>query len=188
MQSLGNDLLDDFSLSICIVLNKRPSARGQLPFGLVVELKIRAIGPQMVAKADHSVDLGTADRKDVEVDANLRSFEESVLIPVRFPNPENIPSSLHLGSVFVLDGGISEDEVARAKARMQSAAAYSRDSLSGPARLVGQALVTGRSLDELQAWPDRIGAVTLDQVREAATFVIHDDVAVTGILMPGPTS
>ena len=87
-----------------------------------------------------------------------------------------------------LECGITEDQVARAKARMQSAAAYARDSLSGPARLVGQALVTGRSLEELQAWPDRIGAVTADQVRDAARFVIHDDVAVTGILMPGPTT
>jgi zinc protease len=87
-----------------------------------------------------------------------------------------------------LEGGISDDAVARAKARMQSAASYARDSLSGPARLVGQALVIGRSLDELQAWPERIGAVTVDQVREAARFIIHDETAVTGILMPGPTS
>jgi zinc protease len=87
-----------------------------------------------------------------------------------------------------LAGGITEDEVARAKQRMQSASAYSRDSLSGPARMVGEALSIGRTLDDVQAWPDRIGAVTLDQVREAAQLVIHDDVAVTGLLMPGPTS
>lgn len=87
-----------------------------------------------------------------------------------------------------LDRGISAEEVERAKARMQSSAAYARDSLAGPARIVGAGLSIGRSLDDIEAWPERIGMVTLDQVYAAAKLVIHDDVAVTGILMPGPTS
>ena len=87
-----------------------------------------------------------------------------------------------------LDGGISNEAVERAKKRMVSAAAFARDSLSGPARIVGAALATGRSLDDVENWPERIGAVTLDQVLAAAHLVIHDDIAVTGVLMPGPTS
>jgi zinc protease len=87
-----------------------------------------------------------------------------------------------------LDGGITAEEVERAKQRMIAAAIYARDSLSGPARIVGTALSLGRSLDDVQNWPDKIAAVTPDQVRAAAKAVIHDDVAVTGVLMPGPTS
>ena len=87
-----------------------------------------------------------------------------------------------------LDGGITAEEVERAKQRMIAAAIYARDSLSGPARIVGTALSLGRSLDDVQSWPDKIAAVTPDQVRAAAKAVIHDDVAVTGVLMPGPTS
>ncbi len=87
-----------------------------------------------------------------------------------------------------LAGGITAAEVARAESRMQAAAVYARDSLAGPARLVGEALAAGRSLDDVESWPDRIGAVTLDQVQKAAHLVIRDDVAVTGVLMPGPTS
>ncbi len=60
--------------------------------------------------------------------------------------------------------------------------------LSGPARIVGTALALGRTLDDVQSWPDKIAAVTPDQVRAAAKAVIHDDIAVTGVLMPGPTS
>jgi len=85
-------------------------------------------------------------------------------------------------------GGITADEVERAKQRMIAAAIYARDSLSGPARIVGTALSLGRTLDDVQNWPDKIAAVTPDQVRAAAKAVIHDDVAVTGLLMPGPTS
>ncbi|HEX3974214.1 MAG TPA: pitrilysin family protein [Stellaceae bacterium] len=87
-----------------------------------------------------------------------------------------------------LDGGITAEEVERAKQRMVAAAVYARDSLSGPARIVGTALALGRSLDDVQAWPDKVAAVTPDQVREAAKAVIKDDIAVTGVLMPGPTS
>jgi zinc protease len=87
-----------------------------------------------------------------------------------------------------LDGGITADEVERAKQRMVDAATYARDSLSGPARIVGAALALGRSLDDVQNWPDKIAAVTPDQVRAAAKAVINDNIAVTGVLMPGPTS
>ena len=87
-----------------------------------------------------------------------------------------------------LEGGITADQVERAKQRMIADATYSRDSLAGPARIVGTALALGRTLDDVQSWPDRIGAVTVDEVREAAKAVIRDDIAVTGILMPGPTS
>jgi zinc protease len=85
-------------------------------------------------------------------------------------------------------GGITADDVERAKQRMIAAAVYARDSLSGPARIAGTALSLGRTLDDVQDWPDKIAAVTPDQVRAAAKAVIHDDVAVTGVLMPGPTS
>ena len=87
-----------------------------------------------------------------------------------------------------LDGGITADEVERAKRRMVDAATYARDSLSGPARIVGAALALGRSLDDVQNWPEKIAAVTPDQVRAAAKAVINDNIAVTGVLMPGPTS
>jgi zinc protease len=88
----------------------------------------------------------------------------------------------------VLKEGLAQDEVERAKQHMQQQAVYARDSLDGPARIIGGALVTGRPLDDVETWPQHIGAVTLDQVNAAARLVIHDDTAVTGVLLPEPTS
>jgi zinc protease len=88
----------------------------------------------------------------------------------------------------VVKNGLTQEEVDRAKQHMQQQAVYARDSLDGPARIIGAALVTGRSLDDVETWPQHIGAVTLDEVNAAAHLVIHDDVAVTGILLPEPTS
>jgi zinc protease len=71
---------------------------------------------------------------------------------------------------------------------MQASAIYSQDSLSGPANIVGTALAIGRSLDEVAAWPDRIGAVTPAEVAAAARAVLVERNSATGILLPERTS
>jgi zinc protease len=88
----------------------------------------------------------------------------------------------------VLKDGLTADEVERAKRHMRQQAVYERDSLDGPARVVSEGLATGRTLEEIETWPQRIGAVTLEEVNAAARLVIHDDTAVTAVLLPEPTS
>lgn len=88
----------------------------------------------------------------------------------------------------VLADGVSAEDVERAKKRMRAQAVYARDSLDGPARIVGAALANGRALDDVETWPQHIGAVTVDEVNAAARLVIHEDTAVTGVLLPEPTS
>ena len=88
----------------------------------------------------------------------------------------------------VLKDGMTAEEVERAKRHMQSQAIYARDSLDGPARIIGSALATGRPLDDVETWPQHIGAVTVDEVNAAARLVLHDETAVTGVLLPEPTS
>jgi zinc protease len=84
----------------------------------------------------------------------------------------------------LLSEGISAAEVDRVKKRLQANALYSRDSLSGVARIIGASLVAGRSLEEVQAWPERIGAVTPEEIMAAARQVLKDDAGVTAVLLP----
>ncbi len=84
--------------------------------------------------------------------------------------------------------GVDPDEVRRAQQRLQAAAIYSRDSLTGPANIVGAALITGQTLDDVAAWPDRIAEVTPAQVEEAARAVFVERNSATGILLPERTS
>jgi zinc protease len=88
----------------------------------------------------------------------------------------------------LLEQGVDADEVARAEQRMQDAAIYAEDSLSGPANIIGAALATGRSLDDVAAWPQRIGAVTPAQIVAAARAVLVERNSATGILLPEHTS
>jgi zinc protease len=88
----------------------------------------------------------------------------------------------------LLRDGVGEAELAAAKALLQAAAIKARDSLTGPARTIGAALATGSTLDDLEAWPDRIGAVTAAEVNAAARAVVVPENGVTGLLLPKPTS
>ncbi|CAK0775141.1 Uncharacterized zinc protease y4wA [Azospirillaceae bacterium] len=82
------------------------------------------------------------------------------------------------------DGGVTAQEVVSAKKRLIAAAAYARDSLSGPAFALGNALATGLTIDDVERWPERIDAVTIDQVNAAARAVLNQPDVVTGLLLP----
>jgi len=84
----------------------------------------------------------------------------------------------------LLAEGVTDEEVARAKKSLQAGSVKARDSLAAPARIVGRALVSGGSLEDVEAWPDRIGAVTAAAVTAAAKAVFDIDYSVTGILLP----
>lgn len=83
-----------------------------------------------------------------------------------------------------LKEGAAPEEVTRVEHRLQASAVYSRDSLAGPPRIIGAALAMGRSLAEIEAWPERIVAVTPQQVTDVARAVLKDDTAVTAVLLP----
>lgn len=84
----------------------------------------------------------------------------------------------------LLDHGVTEEELERAKTRMQAEAVYERDSLSEPANIFGAALASGRTIEDVEAWPERIGKVTVDDVNAAAKLVIREQEAVTAVLLP----
>jgi zinc protease len=56
--------------------------------------------------------------------------------------------------------------------------------LAAPARIIGTALSTGGTIEDIEAWPDRISAVTAEQVKIAAGHVLRINYSVTGILLP----
>ncbi|MEM9625734.1 MAG: pitrilysin family protein [Pseudomonadota bacterium] len=82
------------------------------------------------------------------------------------------------------DEPITEEEVSRATKRLVAEAVYARDSMSGAVRSFGIALTTGRSVEDVEAWPERIAAVTADDIAAAAEAVLVPESSVTGRLLP----
>ena len=87
----------------------------------------------------------------------------------------------------LLERGVTPSELARAKKRMRATAVYARDSLSGGARTLGAALAMGMTVEDVEAWPDRIGAVTIEQISAAAKAVLDEGRSVTSYLLSKKT-
>jgi len=97
---------------------------------------------------------------------------------------EEIERALEAQIAEILADGVMEEEVARAKSRMITAAAFARDGVSGPANALGAALATGGTIEDVESWPDRVAAVTKDQVDKALKAVLARPDHVTGLLLP----
>jgi zinc protease len=81
---------------------------------------------------------------------------------------------------------ITDAEVARATQRLVAEATYARDSLGTAVRSFGIALATGQTVEDVEAWPERIEAVTAEQVNAAAAQVFAPERSATGLLSPAP--
>lgn len=84
----------------------------------------------------------------------------------------------------VLAEGVSEAEVERAKNGMLASVVYARDSVFRAPRVLGEALTAGMTVEDVEAWPDLVAAVTVEQVTAAARAVLEPRRSVTGYLMP----
>ncbi|MBV8409967.1 MAG: insulinase family protein [Alphaproteobacteria bacterium] len=82
----------------------------------------------------------------------------------------------------LLDDGVKADEVERAQNQLLAAAIYGRDSLATGPRVFASALGTGSTVADVQAWPQRIAAVTAAEVVAAARHVWRPDGLVTAEL------
>lgn len=82
---------------------------------------------------------------------------------------------------ILLENGVTEEEVQRAKNSMISSAIYAQDSQSGLARLFGAALTTGQTVKDVQTWPAQVSTVTVEDVEEAAKTYLSSQ-PVTGEL------
>lgn len=86
----------------------------------------------------------------------------------------------------LLDHGVQPDELERAKNKLIATATYARDNIFTMAEIFGTALTTGQTVDDVLAWPDKVAAVTAEDVMAAARSVLVPANSVTGLLMPAP--
>lgn len=81
-------------------------------------------------------------------------------------------------------GHVDAGEIERAKERLISNLAYARDSLQAGAYAFGMAMAAGGTIAQVEQWPERIAAVTPEQVQEAAKLVLRPEASVTALLLP----
>jgi zinc protease len=94
-----------------------------------------------------------------------------------------------------IDGVISDvgqnpvrtEDLERVKTQLIAEAIYAQDNQATLARWYGGGLTTGLTIDEIRSWPDRIRAVTAEQVRAAAQKWLDKKRSVTGYLIKDAT-
>jgi zinc protease len=77
----------------------------------------------------------------------------------------------------------SSEDLERVKTQLIAEAIYAQDNQATMARWYGGALTTGLGIEDIRSWPDRIRAVTAEQVRQAAREWLDKKRSVTGYLI-----
>lgn len=66
----------------------------------------------------------------------------------------------------LVQNGISQETLEQIKKRFMASAVYARDSLEGPARIVGEAVSLGLSIEDVETWPDLLTSITVEEVNK----------------------
>ena len=105
-------------------------------------------------------------------------------IPATGVSVEKIEAAVQAVFEEIRENGISELELQRARNAYIADYIYGNDSQSGLARRYGFALATGWSIRDVDSYPDRLKAVSVDDVKRAAEKYLDIKASVTGVLKP----
>ena len=81
-----------------------------------------------------------------------------------------------------LETGVDAEHLSRIKMQIRASEIYARDDVSALANRYGRALTQGLTIEDVQAWPDILEAVTEADIMAAANEVFDRKNAVTGWL------
>ncbi|WP_354129590.1 pitrilysin family protein [Bradyrhizobium sp. i1.15.2] len=120
------------------------------------------------------------------------SYSSISLDPTQFAISASPKSGVSFAEVEqVVDGVIADiaqnpiraEDLERVKTQLIAEAIYAQDNQAVLALWYGGALTTGLSIEDIRSWPDRIRAVTAEQVRTVAQKWLEKKRSVTGYLI-----
>ncbi|HDO52351.1 MAG TPA: insulinase family protein, partial [Rhizobiales bacterium] len=83
-----------------------------------------------------------------------------------------------------IENGASQKELDRARNSYIASHIYGGDSQVSLARRYGWGLVNGRTIADVEAWPERLEKITVEDVQRVAKKYFNLDQSVTGVLRP----
>jgi zinc protease len=114
------------------------------------------------------------------LDATQFSISVSPRPGVEFAQVEQVVDSVISD---IAQNPVRAEDLERVKTQLIAEAIYAQDNQATLARWYGGALTTGLSIEDIRSWPERIRAVTADQVRAAAQKWLDKKRSVTGYLI-----
>lgn len=105
-----------------------------------------------------------------------------VIVPVPGLTLEEAEAAMDATLAQFLEDGVDPEQLERIKYQLRASQIYERDNVDGIARRYGAALSVGLTVEDVQAWPDVLQAVTGDDIMDAARLVLNRNASVTGWL------
>jgi zinc protease len=119
------------------------------------------------------------------LDATQFTISVAPISGVEFAQVEQVIDEL---IADISQNGVRAEDLERVKTQLIAEAIYAQDNQATLARWYGGALTTGSSIEDIRGWPDRIRAVTAEQVRDAAQKWLEKKRSVTGYLIKDTTA
>lgn len=97
---------------------------------------------------------------------------------------EEVETALNKEIEKIIQHGLNVSEVEKSKTRLLAQLDYTRDHVLSGSNEIGKALVVGETIEEFESWPDRIKAVTQEQVNATFKLIFDSKSNFTAILWP----
>jgi zinc protease len=120
----------------------------------------------------------------VSVDATQFSISASPRPGVTFAQVEQVIDDV---IADIAQNGVRAEDLERVKTQLIAETVYAQDNQATLARWYGGAMSTGLSIEDIRNWPERIRAVTADQVRNVVLKWFDKKRSVTGYLIKDTT-
>jgi len=143
-------------------------------------------GPQSRLYQALVVEAGIAAQARTSYDGGAFDYGRFVLYGAPRPGTtiEALEAAVDAEVDDIIANGISEAELDRVKTRFIRSTIFARDDQVNMAQTYGLWLTTDRSIADVAEWPDRIRAVTADDIKAVAAKYLRPATAVTGYLLP----
>ena len=107
-----------------------------------------------------------------------------VVVPAEGVSLTDAESALDNVLAGFLETGIDPEQFARIQTQIRASEIYALDDVGDLAQRYGAALTSGLTLEDVQAWPEVLQAITADEVMAAARDLLDKRASVTGWLVP----
>lgn len=175
-----------------IRLYRAPSAKQNAQDALALEVLQEILSGGSSSRLYQSLVVTQKLATDVDFSYDPNAIDDAQIVlsasPAEGVKPEDLETALVLELQKIVAEPVTEAELKDSIQRMQDAAVYARDSLTGPAMTIGYALITGQSLDDIENWPEKIAGVSAAHIQDVAKRFIdpasESTRFVSGYLLP----
>ena len=105
-----------------------------------------------------------------------------VIVPSEGVSLEEGEAALDQAVAEFLETGVDAEQLERIKLQIRASEIYAQDNVDGIANRYGRALTSGLTIDDVEAWPAILDAVTAEDIMQAAAL-LRREASVTGWLM-----